>query len=152
MSDEEEQEVIETIEEEITEIVEEEKSVKEPSYVEVGGKNYLIVKTGRAQAEQVILLTKWIAKHGMPALQKAQTEQRSATTEVNGVQFIIEIIENLDADALIDLFVAAIGCSKEDAEVYFDIAILIDAVILIYNEQPAIKKLLDRFFSTSLST
>lgn len=116
-------------------------------YVEVGEKKYAVIKIGRAQAEQVLLVTKWIAKHGIPAFQKARTDGKDFTSE-NAIAFISDIVEYLTADALIDLFTAMVGCSKEESELYFDISILVEVVIEVYNRQPAVRRLLDRFFFT----
>jgi hypothetical protein len=120
--------------------------------IEVGGKEYRVVKTGRAQAQQVVRMTKWISKHGMRAIKEMRRDIPSSSMEdMSGVEFLGAFVEALDEDALIDLFMALIGCDKEDAEVYFDISILIDVAILVYNHQPALQKLIDRFLSTSNS-
>lgn len=122
--------------------------MSENTTVEVGGKTYQVVKTGRAHAEQVVLLTKWIKKHGVPA---ATALQQSGLTDkaTNNIEFLLGAIDVLTADALIDLFVVATGCSQEEAEIYFDVATLIDAVIAVYQHTPAIQRLLDRFFLVS---
>jgi hypothetical protein len=121
----------------------------EGKLVTVGEKEYQVIKTGRAQAEQVVLISRWISKYGFRALKNIS---KDGTVEVeSGVDFISQIIDNLTADALIELFVALIGCSKEDAEVYFDIAVLIDVLVEVYNNQPAVRKLIDRFFSGTQS-
>lgn len=112
--------------------------------IEVGGKEYRIIKTGRAQAEQVIQLTRWISKYGIPALNSMNTDGIDAE---NGLAFITTVVEQLDADALIDLFIVLVGCSEEDAEVYFDVAILIEVAIEVYNRQPALRRIIERFFS-----
>jgi hypothetical protein len=125
---------------------------EQSDFVEVGEVQYRVVKTGRAQAEQVLLITKWITRYGMPAIQEMQKE-KSGTLEFNsGLDFISGVLDHLTADALIDLFQALVGCPKEDAEVYFDISILIDVLIRVYNENTAIQRVLERFFSIQDST
>lgn len=114
--------------------------------IEVGGKEYQVLKTGRAQAQQVLDLTKWIAKHGVPALE-AMSEDGEDIQSENALVFVSALVEHLTVDALIDLFVVMVGCSYEDAEVYFDIATLIDVVIEVYNRQPSLRRLIERFFS-----
>jgi hypothetical protein len=114
-------------------------------FVKVGEKEYRIIKTGRAQAEQVAQLTKWIARHGSKVIRGLQ--ESGSLDNVGGMEFIVRFLEALDADALVDLFVVVTGCSSEDAEVYFDVSDLVDVSLTIYQNQPAIGKLLDRFFS-----
>jgi len=121
--------------------------MEEKSFVVVGGVEYPVVKTGRAQARQVAGLMSWLSKYGSNALGKIETDGIGS-----GLEFILGFIGGLDEDALVDLFILAIGCTKEVAEVDFDVAILVEAVMAIYEQQPAIKKLLDRFFSSSSST
>lgn len=120
---------------------------KEQEYVTVGGEKYAIIKTGRAQAEQVLLLTKWVSKHGLPALEGVSDDIDAD----NGLLFITELVEHLTADALIDLFVVLVGCSEEDAEIYFDISILVDVAFEVYNRQPALRRIIERFFSAPSS-
>lgn len=114
--------------------------------MEVGGKQYELVKTGRAQADQVIQLTRWITKHGSKAVAAFSGEQINSSS---GLSFLGNLVASLDGDALIDLFVTVVGCEKEDAEIYFDVAILIESVMIVYEKQPTIKRLVDRFFSNS---
>lgn len=113
-------------------------------YVELNGKRYAVIKTGRAQAEQVLLVTRWISRHGVQAMQAIQTDSLSAS----GIEFLGKFVEALTPDALIDLFIALVGCPKEDAELYFDIAVLIDVAMQVYERQPAVRRLVERFFST----
>jgi hypothetical protein len=118
------------------------------SMIEVGGKEYQVVKTGRAQAEQVLGLSRWIARHGIVVLKKIRNDKKEIVIdEGQGIDFLVQIVENLSADALIDLFEVLVGCSKEDAEVYFDVATLIDVAITVYDEQPSVRRLAERFFS-----
>lgn len=116
--------------------------------VKVGGKNYQVIKSGRAHAEQVLLLTRWFSRHGIPAIQKLQSERATITAD-SGLEMITEIMEALTTDALMDLFTALIGCAPEVTEVHFDINVLIDVLIEVYERQTAIRRLVERFFFTS---
>jgi hypothetical protein len=119
-------------------------------FVEVGGKKYVVIKMGRAQAEQVLAISRWISAHGFKVMSVAGAQGQSIQAD-NAFEFLSKIIDLLTADALIDLFVALVGCPKEDAEIYFDIGILVDVILMVYEEQPAVRRLIDRFFSTPVS-
>lgn len=117
--------------------------------VVVGGQEYRVIKTGRAQAEQVAGLAKWISKHGTRAFRNMNINPQD---QGSGLQIVLMFIESLDADALVDLFTVMVGCPKEVSEVYFDIADLVDVVINVYERNNSLKKLIDRFFSSASST
>ncbi len=119
--------------------------------VEVAGRTFELVKTGRGQAEQVVALGKWVNQYGLPALEGMMNEEGEVTFE-GGLDLLQGIIGSLTADALIDLFVVILGCSKKFANENFDIAILIDAVFEVYDAQPSLGKVLSRFFSQTTST
>jgi hypothetical protein len=116
--------------------------------VDVGGKEFQVIKTGRAQARQVVQLTRWVAEHGY----RAARNIKDTSGKTSGVEFLAKFVEALDENAMIDLFTALIGCEKEDSELYFDVAILVDAAIAIYTKQPAVQRLVERFFSTDNSS
>ncbi len=118
--------------------------------IEVAGKTFELVKTGRGQAEQVVALGKWMNQYGLPALEGMMNEEGEVAFE-GGLDLLQEIIGVLTVDALIDLFVVILGCSKKFADENFDIAILIDAVIELYDAQPSLGKVLGRFFSQTTS-
>lgn len=118
--------------------------------IEVAGKTFELVKTGREQAEQVVSLGKWMNQYGLPALEGMMNEDGEVVFE-GGLDLLQEVIESLTADALIDLFVVILGCTKKFADENFDIAVLIDAVIEVYEAQPSIGKVLSRFFSQTTS-
>jgi hypothetical protein len=122
----------------------------EVKMVEVGGKQYPVVKTGRAQAEQVVQVTRWISRHGVKAVEGLQSESGEVSFD-SYLSLFGMIIERLTADALIDLFVTLVGCTKAEAEEHFDVATLLDAAFIVYEEQPAVRRLLTRFFSQSSS-
>jgi len=119
--------------------------------VTVGEKQYAVIKTGRAQARQVLQLTRWIGKHGSKAFGAFRNDDEFKIDNATGLDFIQRFAEALDEDALIDLFQLLVGCSMEEAETYFDVATLIEVVIAVYNGQPAVGRLIDRFFSPSNS-
>ncbi len=119
--------------------------------VEVAGRTFELVKTGRGQAEQVVALGKWVNQYGLPALEGMMNEEGEVTFE-GGLDLLQGIIGSLTADALLDLFVVILGCSKKFANENFDIAILIDAVFEVYDAQPSLGKVLSRFFSQTTST
>jgi len=113
--------------------------------VEVGGKEYTVVKTGRAQAEQVVLFTRWLSTYGPSLLEGMDTENLG---DKSGLIMITSILGNLTSDALVDLFQVLVGCSKKEAETYFDIGILVEVAMEVYENQAGIRRLLDRFFFT----
>lgn len=125
-----------------------EPTIEAQSEIEVGGEMYSVVKTGRAQARQVIQLTQWASKHGYRAARSVQ----QGSTSMTGLEFIVRMVEELDEGALVDLFTAIVGCDPAVSEVHFDIATLIETAVAIYNGQPAIQRLIDRFFSTPNSS
>jgi hypothetical protein len=116
--------------------------------VKIGESEYQVIKTGRAQAAQVLQITRWASKHGVKAFKTLQANQ---VDTANGIEFLGMFIDALDVDALIDLFQALTGCTKEEAELYFDISVLLDVLFDVYERQPAVKRVLDRFFSISSS-
>lgn len=119
-------------------------------FVELGGKKFRVIKTGRAQAEQVVGLTRWLSNHGAKAFAQIQSDG-SFGDNMSGMEIFIKFLGVLDTDAVMDLFVVLIGCSKEDAEIHFDIAIMVDVAIEVYQRQTSLRRLLDRFFSQSNS-
>ena len=119
--------------------------------VEVAGRTFELVKTGRGQAEQVVALGKWVNQYGLPALEGMMNEEGEVTFE-GGLDLLQGMIGSLTADALLDLFVVILGCSKKFANENFDIALLIDSVFEVYDAQPSLGKVLSRFFSQTTST
>ena len=113
----------------------------------IGEKAYPLVTSGRQQAIQVQGLTKWASRYGGEIFSELQTVETS--TSETGAEFLLKILGMLSADALIDLFQAVSGCTQEEAELHFDAATLVEAGIVVYEKHPTVKKLLDRFFSTS---
>lgn len=108
--------------------------------------HYPLIKSGRAQAKQVVYFTKWISKYGIPALEAVRSEGGEVSKD-SGLEFLSRLVEYLNDDALIDLFVAVVGCTPEVAEVHFSIDVLIDSLMAVYDGQPALRRIIDRFFS-----
>lgn len=116
----------------------------------VDGKEYELIKKGRAQADQVIDLGKWISAYGLPAASLLFDDQGNISFE-NGFDLISKVINVLDSDALIGLFSVIVGCSKKVSEKAFDAADLIDYTIYVYENQPSLKRVISRFFSEDSS-
>ena len=119
--------------------------------IEVGGQEFELVKTGRNQAEQVVQIGQWLSLYGLAALKELADEEGNIHIE-DGIVMIGTILEQLSADALIDLFSLIIGCPKSFAEKHFDIGILLDAVMTVYESQAAFQRVISRFFSQTTST
>jgi len=118
--------------------------------IEVAGKSFELVKQGREQAEQVVALGKWMNQYGLPALEGMMNEEGEVTFS-SGLALLQDLIGSLTPDALIDLYIVILGCSKDFAEKHFDIAVLVDSVMMVYEAQPSIGKVLSRFFSQTSS-
>lgn len=118
----------------------------------VGEKKYKVIKTGRAQAEQVLEIGRWLSKYGVSAVEELKKKNDGKLEFEGGIEFLSAIVDVLTADALLDLFQALVGCTKEEAEEYFDISILVDVVVAIFQTNNSIRRLLERFFSTPNSS
>lgn len=114
----------------------------------VGTSEYPLIKKGRAQADQVAGIARWIKLYGLPAAK----EVGATNIADNGMQFLLNVIGGLSSDALIDLFIIITGCQYSEAEEYFDIAQLIDVAVQTYENQPSFKKVIDRFLPGLAST
>jgi hypothetical protein len=125
-------------------------SENEKSVIEVAGKKFDVVKKGREQAVQVIDIAKWLKTYGIDSLDELANEEGEVQID-SGVDFISQVIESLSADALIDLYTILLGTSKKFADENFDIAVLVEAGIMVYENQPSFRRLIERFFSTSTS-
>lgn len=112
----------------------------------IEGQEFNVVKRGRAQAEQVAMLGLWLSKHG-----KSIFDVVNASGSDSGIAIFMGVIEALTPDALIDLFVVEFGCSEEFADEYFDIALLIDGAVALYDNSDTVRNLVSRFFSGSTS-
>jgi hypothetical protein len=114
----------------------------------IGEQEYNVVKKGLAQATQVSQLGGWLAKYGTQAYRAVQ----SSSDNAGGIEVLGVILGQLDADALIELFSLLFGCGIEVAREEFDVAVLVDGCFALYENSPAIKRVLNRFFSSSSST
>jgi hypothetical protein len=133
--------------------------MSEGTKVTLGTKEYYLIKNGMAQASQMSELAKWLAKHGMPifealtdrsekaAKENEENEKRTSTTDL----FMI-ILDHVTPEALIDLFSVIVGCTRKMSEKYFDVGILMDATMVVWDNQPGIRRLVNRFFSTTDSS
>lgn len=117
----------------------------------IGEKKYPVIKRGRAQAEQLVRLTGWLSKYGRGIYQQIRGLDESSLETASIIEIILDIAGGLDVDSLIDLFMVATGCTKEEADEYFDIGILVETGMLIYENQPAVKRVVNRFFSDANS-
>jgi hypothetical protein len=113
----------------------------------VNGEAYPLITSGRKQAIQVQGITRWASVYGASILSDLQAQGEEDAEQ--GLDFLVKLLGHLSADAMIDLFQAISGCTQEEAELYFDAAVLIDAGIVVYENHPTVRRLLDRFFSTS---
>jgi len=113
----------------------------------VNGKPFKLVTQGRAQAVQVQGLVKWASKYGADIFNELQ--KANNVNSEGGIGFLLGLLEFVTDDALVDLFRALSGCTQEEAELYFDAATLVEAGIVVYEKHPTVRRLLDRFFSTS---
>ncbi len=120
------------------------------SEITVADSTFELVKSGREQAEQVVSLGKWMNQYGLPALEGMMNEEGEVEF-AGGLDLLQDIIKGLTADALIDLYIVVLGCSKKFANEHFDIATLIDAIVEVYEAQPSLGRVLSRFFSQTTS-
>lgn len=126
--------------------------MEQPVYLEgtsvfIAGKEYQLISYGVQQARQVHGIMQWASKYGQEIFDAFQS---SAELEgMDGLGFLLGILDKLSVDALIDLFPALTGCSEEEAMLYFDAATLIQAGIVVYEQHPTLRRLFDSFFSTS---
>lgn len=118
--------------------------------VTLAEKDYVVVKKGREQAEQVIQLGRWISMYGIPAASKLVNDKGEIAFS-DGLDLVNKIIDVLTPDALIALFSVIIGCNKKVAEAEFDVGVLLDSLIYVYENQPSFKRVISRFFSEGSS-
>ena len=129
-----------------TEVIEEIKEEK-PISVFVGEKEYFFEKKGIDEAEQVSAILGWLGKYGAKLTEEFSDDEGNLSIGGDVFSFLGALGKLATPQALIDLFVVAIGCSRKEAEEYFDIGVLVDGVeILLAQEKYA--KIVNRFFST----
>lgn len=111
--------------------------------VELNGINYLVVKKGIEQANQIAAFSNWLGKYALPSL-NPEAEQTGVTGN-----YILNLLSGLSGQALVDLFVIVVGCSKKVADEQFDFGVLVEAVMIFWDNQPGIQRIVNRFFSTT---
>jgi hypothetical protein len=116
--------------------------------VEVGGKEYELVKRGYDQAAQVIQVGKWLTEYGMPVISTLDVEEEG---ERSYLDMFAKLFENLEPEALLSLFSVVIGCTQKVSKEYFDIGILIESITILWDNQPGIRSVVQRFFSSQSS-
>jgi hypothetical protein len=117
------------------------------SKVVIDGKEFELIKRGRAQAVQVYGLGQWLNRYGS-VLVTVFTDKPEDLGITEGIAFFGNILGSIEPDALLGLYEIILGCSANFSEKNFDIADLVDAIVMVYNEHPTIRRLIDRFFST----
>ncbi len=115
----------------------------------IGEKEYNVVKKGVAQARQVSALGRWLSVYGAPAIRSFQADEsmQNATT----FDILVNLLGLLSDEALLELFSMIFGCGMDEANEYFEVDMLVEGMISLYQNQPAIKRLANRFFSAPKS-
>ena len=119
---------------------------------QVGDKKYDVVTKGIAQARQVARMGALLGRYGVPIYKKLSEDNTDGVFSLDGVEVLTSVLSTMDEDALISMFIMTFGCTREVAEEYFDIELMIDGMVALYNHQPAIQKLVSRFFSNTPSS
>lgn len=123
-----------------------EEVIFENGVVVIDGKSYNLYKRGRDQAAQVVDLGRWINQYGIPAAMSL-ADEKGAIAFTDGIDLLGKVLNAVSVDALLSLFSTIVGCSDKVSEKYFDIGTLIDSVAYVYENQPALRKVIKRFFS-----
>lgn len=113
--------------------------------VVVDGKEYHLIKTGFAQAQQVSALAGWFGQHGKPLFGALSGAQENGT---GNVELVLSALGSVSPEALVGLFDVVVGCGPKVAREHFDLDILIDGVIGFF-DNPAIRRVIERFFSSN---
>lgn len=112
----------------------------------IEGIEYNLLKRGRAQAEQLIALGRWINQYGIPAATGMQDDKGEISFN-SGTELLTKVLDVLTPDALLALFSLIVGCKSSVSEDNFDVGILIDALTYVYNNNPVVARAIKRFFS-----
>jgi hypothetical protein len=112
----------------------------------VGEKEYDVVKTGIGQAQQVANLSNWLSKHGSSVAKTLSLEGDSFSAE-NVLEIATALLGSLDTESMLSLFIIVFGCSRKEAEAHFDISLLLEGAVALFENQPSFKRIIDRFFS-----
>jgi hypothetical protein len=125
--------------------------MSEGTIVEIGGKQFQPAKKGREQADQVVVAAQWLGTYGSKIL--AEVSDEDGQIQIGDVWELIDSISKaVTTDALIDLFVVVYGCPKSFANKHFDIGYLVEGLMILWDESPGIRQLVQRFFSSPDST
>jgi len=123
---------------------------------EIGGEKFDVVKKGFDQAQQVIEVARWLNKYGAQAAKviqgQAESPEGNEEASQSGYAVIGRVIETIPPEALVELFALIFGCPVSFAMENFDISLLVDGMITVYDNQPAIKRITERFFSSNTSS
>lgn len=114
--------------------------------LEIGKKKYDPIKKGRDQAEQSLEFSRWLLAYGTPIAEEVQKNQN--TDGISIILIIRKAVEKLSVDSLIELFSLIYGCSTKEAEDYFDIGLLVEGVITVWDNQPGLRRVVNRFLSS----
>lgn len=116
----------------------------------VGGVEYQALKTGYGQAEQLSGVAQWLSRHGKGIFSGLSPEEE-AENPTSEIELIMKALGKVTPKALVDLFDVVVGCGPAKAKEHFDIEILIDGTLAFF-EQPAIKRVIERFFTSNDSS
>jgi hypothetical protein len=116
----------------------------------VDGQEFNVVKKGYGQAKQIAEFGRWLNRHGAPVIQKL-TGEDGGLEAPDTFQLVLALLDTLTPEAMIDLYCTVLGCERELANQHFEIDILVDALVALYHNQPAIQKVVSRFFSITVS-
>jgi len=115
--------------------------------ITVGEKEYELIKTGRDQAEQLVSFGRWLGKHVFPMFSSISNPD-GTVPEMNYQDIFKLIFEGLDVDAVMELFILLVGCTRKEADKHFEIGVLFDSLTVVWENQPGLRRTLERFFST----
>ena len=111
----------------------------------IGAQEFNVVKQGYAQAQQVAAVGNWLSIYGSTAARRLFVDGTDLANK-DGFDIAAGVLSAIDADALVELFSLVFGCPLEAAKESFEIELLLDGVTAVYENQPAVKRLLNRFF------
>jgi len=125
---------------------------KDTTTIELGNKTFDIVKKGGAQARQIPILIKWLSKYVLPSIGKLDgIEISDKITTPTMLRLIGLLGETLDDEALTTLFKFVFGCSEAEVEKHFDLLLLVDAIVCLWESESVYREVVSRFFSTTQS-
>ena len=112
----------------------------------IGDKEYDVIQVGIGQARQVAALSQWLGKYGKEVTDALlNSDNGFSSDDVLGM--IMTLLGSLDDNGILTLFEIVFGCTRKVSEKHFDISLLVDGASSLFQHQPAIKRLSERFFS-----